>query len=265
MNQYQKTPHVLGTRSFLLPPSCFLLPRFDTHWSRKECLGANCLGLGHTIVCVFSQVNIGSFAYGGIPFVVHSSTHAFHRVLQCVAVCCGALQCVAVCCSVLQCVAVCCSVSQCAAVCCSVLQCVAVCCSALQCVAVCCSVLQCVAMSCNELNKICAKTCVKARLVDCNTLHHTATHCNTLQHASLVARVVAVCFIDWFLVRDMTDSSMWHVLFPLRDTSMASMSLCFMTRLFTFAFHDSFLMSQRVMPDLTMWQDSFPLYDAQGL
>jgi len=42
------------------------------------------------------------------------------RVLQCVAVCCGALQCVAVCCSVLQYVAVRCSALQCVAVRCSV-------------------------------------------------------------------------------------------------------------------------------------------------
>jgi len=194
MNQYQKTPHVLGTRSFLLPPSCFLLPRFDTHWSHKECLGANCLGLGHTIVCVFSQVNIGSFAYGGIPFVVHSSTHAFHRVLQCVAVCCGALQCVAVCCSVLQCVAVCCSMMQCDAECCSVLQCVvlsfivhpltrafhrvlqcvAVCCSVLQCVAVCRSVLQCAAVCCSVSQ--CAAVCCS--VLQCIALYGSALQCH---------------------------------------------------------------------------------------
>jgi len=54
----------------------------------------------------------------------------FHRVLQCVAVCCSVLQRIAVCCSVLQCVAVCCSVSQCVAgLCHSVLE---MCCSALQ-------------------------------------------------------------------------------------------------------------------------------------
>ena len=83
-------------------------------------------------------------------------------MLQCVAMCCGALQCVAVCCSVLQCVAVCCSVGKLDFIrvpCCSVVsatvhvylvyvpQCIAMYHSVLQCVAVCCSVLQCVAVS----------------------------------------------------------------------------------------------------------------------
>jgi len=59
------------------------------------------------------------------------------------------------------------SVLQCAV--CSVLQC-AVFCNA-QCVAVCCSVLQ-FDMASHE------------RVVDCNTLQHTATHCSTLQHTA---------------------------------------------------------------------------------
>jgi len=58
-------------------------------------------------------------------------------VLQCVAVCWGALQCITVYYSVLQCVAVCCSVLQCVAVCCTMSQCVSV----SQCLTVCSSVL----------------------------------------------------------------------------------------------------------------------------
>jgi len=80
-------------------------------------------------------------------------TKSLHTLLQCVAVCSGALQCVAVCCSALQCIAV--------------------CCSALQFVTVCCSALQ-------------RPWSTRTRLLIPQNLRisTSATHCNPLQHSS---------------------------------------------------------------------------------
>jgi len=251
---------------------------------------------------------------------------------------CSALQCSAVRCSVLQCVAVycssqsacplllCCCVLLCVAVCCCVWQCIAplglrpcscvavrvavrwdICqelcqgmtCSMLQCVAVCCSVLQCVAVCCNELDKTCAKTFVKARLVDRNTLQHTATHNPCCKGCHLVFYwLVSRSWHDWFV--DVTclipfawhvkgkhvsvfhdsffyicvpwlilDVSAWHDWHDWSDNVTGLNPLCTTRKgcngKDVCALNDSFLMSHRDMSDLSTWQDLFSMCKTQGL